>query len=276
MNLSLFPPEERPLRTRLLALMADWKREVARSSVVFREDGKAYSGDEYFCADGFFPYYTRQKTKILFIGREAVGLSGMDYIDVMFNAYKRNSVAGKTLDAHATEARQFYLAYGISRGGAVPYAEVPYASELAKTFGTAEGVSFAFMELSKYSNDAEDANARRDAELMTRFLRDSHLEKRNFPREELSLLDPDVILTMNLWNAGVDAALVEQALGGVRFAGSPEPAISVNALSLNGREVPLFDLWHFSSRKSTERDFYDPVMRAWRGETGRGSGPAGP
>jgi hypothetical protein len=264
MNLSLFPPEERPLRTRLLSLMSDWKREVSHSSVVFREDGKAYSGDEYFCADGFFPYYTRQKPKILIIGREAVGLSGLDYINVMFNAYKQNSVAGKTLDAHATEARQFYLAYGLLHGGAVPYADVPYASELAKTFATAEGISFAFMELSKYSNDAEDANAHRDAALMTRFLQDSHLEKRNFAREELALLDPDVILTMNLWGAGLDNMLLEQALGRVRFLGNPEPAIAVNALSVNGRETPLFDLWHFSSRKSTGRDFYNPVMRAWR------------
>jgi hypothetical protein len=51
--------------------MSDWKREVAQSQVVFREDGKAYSGADYFCADGFFPYYTRQKTKILFISTEA-------------------------------------------------------------------------------------------------------------------------------------------------------------------------------------------------------------
>jgi hypothetical protein len=264
MNVSLFPPDERPLRARLDALMSDWKREVAQSRVVFREDGKAYSGADYFCADGFFPYYTRQKTKILFIGREAVGLSGMDYIDVLYNAYKQNNVGGKTLDAHATEARQFYLAYGILHNGTVPYGEIPYASELAKTFGTADGISFAFMELSKYSNDAEDANRHRDTGLMTRFLQDSHLGKRNFVREELSLLNPEVILTMNLWGAGLDDTLLEQALGKVRSAGSPEPAISVNVLSINGCDIPLFDLWHFASRKNTEQDFYNPVMRAWR------------
>jgi hypothetical protein len=245
--------------------MSDWKREVAQSQVVFREDGKLYSGADYFCADGFFPYYTRQKTKILFIGREAVGMSGMDYIGTLYNAYKENNVGGKTLDAYATEARQFYLAYGLLHNGAVPYREVPYASELAKTFGTANGISFAFMELSKYSNDAEDANRRRDAELMARFLRDSHLEKRNLVREELSLLNPDIILTMNLWGSGIDSALLDQALGTVRFIVNPEPAISVNMLSINGRDVPLFDLWHFASRKNTETDFYNPVMRAWRG-----------
>jgi hypothetical protein len=189
----------------------------------------------------------------------------MDYIEVLYDAYKQNNVGGKTLDAYATEAWQFYLAYGILHNGTVPYREVPYASELAKTFGTANGVSFAFMELSKYSNDAEDANRRRDAELMTRFLRDSHLEKRNFVQEELSLLDPDIILTMNLCEMGIDNALLEQAFGKVRFIGNPEPALSVNMLPINGRDVPLFDLWHFASRKNTETDFYNPVIRAWRG-----------
>jgi hypothetical protein len=264
MNLSFFPSTEHPLRSRLDALMADWKRELAQSKVVFRGDGKEYSGAGYFCADGFFPYYTQQKTRILFIGREAVGLSGLDYIDILYNAYKQNNVGGKTVDAHAAEARQFYLAYGILHKGAVPYSEVPCASELAKIFGTAEGISFAFMELSKYSNDADDANQRRDAELITRFLKDSHLEKRNFVREELALLNPDIILTMNLWGAGIEQSLLELALGKVRFIESPEPAISVNLLPVNGRDVPLIDLWHFSSRKNTEKEFYNPVMRVWR------------
>jgi hypothetical protein len=81
-NTALYPFEERPLCSRLDVLMSDWKREVAQSRVIFREDGKSYSGADYFCADGFFPYYTQQTTKILFIEREAVGLSGMDYIDI--------------------------------------------------------------------------------------------------------------------------------------------------------------------------------------------------
>ncbi|MDR1388479.1 MAG: hypothetical protein LBJ31_00685 [Treponema sp.] len=244
--------------------MVDWQRELAQSKVIFRGDGKEYSGADYFCSDGFFPYYTRQKTKILFIGREAVGLSGLDYIDVLYTAYKQNNVGGKTVNAHATAARQFYLAYGILHGGEIPCGEVPRASELAKTFGTAEGISFAFMELSKYSNDADDAGRRRDAGLMTRFLQDSHLEKRNFVQEELALLEPDIILTMNLWDAGIEQSLVESALGKVCFIESPEPAISVNLLPINGRDVPLIDLWHFSSRKNTEKDFYNPVMRVWR------------
>jgi hypothetical protein len=51
--------------------------------------------------------------------------------------------------------------------------------------------------------------------LITRFLQDSHLHKRNFFTEEISLLAPDIILTMNLWWGGVDSALVETAFSGV-------------------------------------------------------------
>jgi hypothetical protein len=261
MNLSLFPPDERPLRTRLDSLMADWKREVSQSQVVFRGDGKAYSGADYFCADGFFPYYTRQKYKILFLGREAVGMSGCDYIEVLLDAYKKNVVAGKTLDATPFASRMFYLAYGILQDGMVPYGDVPWASELAKTFATEGGVSFAFMELSKYSNDADDANAHRDAVLMTRFLEDSRLEQRNFFQEELSLLNADLIIAMNIFSAGVEQRLLQKALGVPRVVPLHEKDAALYTLPINGRTVPLLDLWHFSSRKSTETDFYNPVMR---------------
>ena len=58
---------------------------------------------------------------------------------------------------------------------------------------------------------------------------------------------------MNLWEAGLDSTLLEQALGKVRHIGNPEPAISVNVLPINGRDIPLFDLWHFPAAKAPKR-----------------------
>lgn len=57
---------------------------------------------------------------------------------------------------------------------------------------------FAVMQLSKYSNDSDEGSIR-NVEMMNRFLEDSELDKRNFFMEELSLLDPDIIITANLW-----------------------------------------------------------------------------
>ncbi len=57
---------------------------------------------------------------------------------------------------------------------------------------------FAVMQLSKYSNDSDEGSIQ-NVEMMNRFLEDSELDKRNFFMEELSLLDPDIIITANLW-----------------------------------------------------------------------------
>jgi hypothetical protein len=191
-------------------------------------------------------------------------MSGCDYIEVLLDAYKKNLVAGKTLDATPFASRMFYLTYGILHDGTVDYSDVPWASELAKTFAAEGGTSFAFMELSKYSNDADDANAHRDAALMTRFLQDSHLEQRNFFEEELSLLDADIVIGMNIFAAGVEQPLLEKALGTPRFVSQHGKDAVFYTISINGRNVPFLDLWHFSSRKSTETNFYNPAMCCWR------------
>jgi hypothetical protein len=257
-----FPLPELSRHSQIIALMADWKRELSRARVLYREDGKLYPGDSYFCSDGFFPHYYAQKYKILFLARETVDLSGMDYIETLFEAYKANNIGGRTLDQHSFHNRMYYLAYGILNDGKIPYGEAPYASELARNFGTKNGISFAFMELSKYSNDNADANAHRDLELMTAFLKDSHLEKRNFIQEELEILDPDIILAANLWGAGLEPSLLELALGDVRLVDDKtSPSAWWRTITINGRERPLIDLYHFSSRKNTETDFYNPVMK---------------
>jgi hypothetical protein len=257
-----FPLFERNPRKHLESLMSGWKRELSKSLVPYREDGRTYPGSEYFCADGFFPWYFSQTPKILFVGRETVQMSGGDYIADCLAAYRQNSIAGVTVNRHAFHSRMMYLAYGILHGCGIAYEDLPRASDIAATFGTREGISFAFMELSKYSNDNEDANSRRDKELMERFLRDSLSAGRNFFREELELLNPDITITMNLWECGVDNTLIEAALGNVAMEDGKtwQPHATVNRIAINGRQVLLIDLNHFSSRKRTKECFYDPVM----------------
>jgi hypothetical protein len=97
---------------------------------------------------------------------------------------------------------------------------------------------------------------------MSAFLRDSHLEKRHFIQEELAILDPDIVLSMNLWNTGLDENLLRLALGNVRITDEKTfgPQAALREITINGKHIPLIDLYHFSSRKNTEADFYNPVM----------------
>ncbi|MDR2509649.1 MAG: hypothetical protein LBC77_03280 [Spirochaetaceae bacterium] len=263
MTEAFFPPSENKKRREICALMNDWKREVSTAQVLYRYDGKYYAGSEYFCADGFYPYYFSQKKRVLFIARETVELSGSDYIPVLLRAYHENNIGGKSVNAALLHARLMYLAYGILQDKKIPYDKLPQASEIAARFGTHEGISFAYMDLSKYSNDNVDAGSHCDTPLMLSFLRDSHLDKRNFVREEIELLEPDVILTMNLWGCGLPADILESALGRITEIDgqSYQPHAALNALTVNGKQTPLIDLFHFASRKSTETAFYEPVMQ---------------
>ena len=63
----------------------------------------------------------------------------------------------------------------------------------------------AFIEVSKYSNDA-DNGAVSDYNLQNRFLEDSELDKRNYFMEELELHhlhEGDMIISNNVFNGGI-------------------------------------------------------------------------
>jgi hypothetical protein len=74
------------------------------------------------------------------------------------------------------------------------------------------------MEMSKYSNDNDD-----DTELTGAFFEHSHLQNRNFFREELSLVDPDLVITMNLWDGKIAGEYLDLALGEAPFIDMPRP-----------------------------------------------------
>jgi hypothetical protein len=183
----------------------------------------------------------------------------------LFAAYKKNIVGDKdkTLNQHSFHKRMLKLTYGILNN-VENYENVPCASKIAETFGTSTGISFAFMNLSKYSNDNPGHYNNRDVNLMNAFLRDSHLKTRNFIQDELSLLDPNIVITMNLWDAGIKKDLLCLALGEVKVVDNNNyKPICYNSITINGKCVPLIDMYHFSSNPEGTEDsnFYNPVMK---------------
>ncbi len=134
---------EQKLHAELSSLLSEWKKIVCTE--------QSYS--ELFVEDGFYPFYTQQPVKILFVGREALGMAGLNYVDVLFDAYKNKTVGEKSLDEYKFHRLLFSIAYGIIRRE-TDWKKIPYASELADNFGTQGGISFAFMNLSKFSNES--------------------------------------------------------------------------------------------------------------------------
>jgi hypothetical protein len=154
--------------------------------------------------------------------------------------------------------RMLLLAYGIQNDGSVPFENID-PQKLCALAGTQNGSSFALMEISKYSNENDDGD-NADTELMKSFFEHSDLEKRNFIKEELSLLNPDIVITMNLWDGKIEDRFLQLALGDVPFIDLPHPSAARRSIMINGRKTPLIDMYHFSARKSDKDDYYDPVM----------------
>ncbi|MDR1252914.1 MAG: hypothetical protein LBK62_12260 [Treponema sp.] len=250
-----YPIDELPQKRRLDGLMADWKKQLAPYRVFFRDDGKLYPAETFFASDGFLPCYFHQNRKVLFIARETRYIAGQDNIEVILKKCRDNP---QGIGMEPVLRRMLFLAYGIQTNGTVPFENID-AQQLCTLVATTGGFSFAFMELSKYSNENDDGG-KADTELMALFFEHSDLQKRNFIQEELALLDPDLVITMNLWDGKIDAGILRLALGDTPFIDCPHPSAARRTITINGRRVPLIDLYHFSARKSDRDDFYRPVM----------------
>ena len=235
-----YPPEELGLKGKIDALMREWKKHC---------DGTpAWKG--YFVSDGFFPYYTKQAVKILFIGRESCGLGGgVNYID--------EYVGMNTPNFHD---RLLYLAYGIINGkcSEQDWLDMPNAGRLDKSLATPppDGFSYAFMNASKIDNHTGKSDL--DKAQFNGFIEDE--ANREFIIEEIKLLDPDIIISANLGDLGFfkyfnDKYGIEEPND--KSLNTPDRFIRY--IALNGKSIPWIDGWHFSAHKNTFECFYKPI-----------------
>lgn len=260
MNKDLYPASEHHLIDQLHSLFSRWRKAVDAEGL------PGLSGD-LLVTDGLYPRYTMQKIRLLFIGRETLEMEGEDYIDVLFSAYKEQRVAGTSLNGHQFHSLMLRLAWAV-QNRLPPWEQVPPASDLAEQLGMEGGFSFAFMNLSKLSNESGSWQA--DRSLISRFIQlscpqpsaqSSAASTRNPPGnlilEEIQLLAPHLIITMNI---GEYFPRIGSFLP-VEYG----PDVSLYQLELpDGRLVPVADTHHFSAPgKSPQRDYYQPLVQLW-------------
>ena len=217
-----YPCFEKGLASKINNLMDEWE--------------KVASGE--FTTDGFYPYYTVQKYRILFIGRESRGLSGCDYIPVLHDAYKINSIDGKHINKDMFHRRLFFIAFGLLNDFP-EWKDVPYPQDITHSFATQDGISFAFMNISKISNEADYypsnwANIQKSKE-------DAITKNRNFLQEEISLLEPDIII-----GSGVDDIHKIVENGQLLLQNQ---WLSLYLLNICSKNVLYFSTYHFTARK---------------------------
>lgn len=237
-------------------------------------------------ADGFYPYYTHQKVKILFIGKESLGLDGMDYIEALFtgilsNDPRRNRRWNEdnpdkppytkvlTNNSDPFHSKMLYLAYGLNNDFC-PYEDMPWASGIGQQlFGKKEGVvwdhtepgiSYAFMNFSKFDNPSETSYVA-DA---TRIQTYSQMVKRseiNWFAKQISLLNPDLIIEMNIGRENADIL----GTAPIEWIEKENENLWVGYLPIEEQKYLILETWHFSRPgKSFNKHFYPSIVDAWK------------
>lgn len=243
-----YPEDERPKLVLLENLFREWHQHFENNeSALVGQDAGA------MVFDGFYPHYFRQAKKLLFIGWETVGMYDSNYIESLHTIYRSETkrVGNRHLDSHRFLYRVTCIAYGILNGFKA-WAEIPNASEIGDTLGDANGLSFAFMNISKMSNETGSTKA--DWPSMTAAIALS-TQPRNFLREEVAILDPAIVITMNLRDEIVDV------IGDYpcQFLHRSDQARSYR-ITINGQNRLLIDTAHFSARgRDDNTDFYVPI-----------------
>ena len=247
-TLAGYTSQEREMNRRLNGLFAEW-RACLKAGAAGRFD------PAWFVTDGFYPRYTEQKKKILFIGREAYGIAGGSYIDELHACYKNNSIGNTSIGQYPFHRRLFYVAWGLTNG-CQPWPEIPAVTALTPGLAEPGGLSFAFMNFSKLSNET-DTPTKLNYPVVEAFLECTQASGGDFFNREIGILEPDLIITMKFWDEWL------YSLGELKTLPSGNDKLGRYFLKVNGRETLLLNGFHFSARNKCDRcDFYDPMVEA--------------
>ena len=235
---SEWPEYEHALLAGIDDLMGRWKASLPEAS------------RECFVADGPYPNYTRQRRRILFIAREAYGGGGWDYLEGFLPRYQGKEPLQER--GGWFHHRLLWVAWGILKRRET-WGDIPGLQALFPHFGKPEaegGFSFAFMNANKLS---DKDNWQTDWGSFGHFVETSAA----FLLEEVALLHPDVIISMNMrWHEAYQKAL------GIRTI---EHVLGNNDVALYRLPdgTPLLDTWHFSAfNKSPDGNIYAPIVQA--------------
>lgn len=214
--------------------------------------------EDFFVTDGFYPYYTYKKKKILFIGREALEIGGLNYMELLYKAYQEKRIGSKTLNQHKFHSTMLYLTYAIERG-VYKWEEIPSADKFISEFAQPKGISNAFMNLSKFSNESGRWAA--DNNLIDSFIEASKKSPINFFATEIDLLAPDIIFGMNFSEERMKC-LGKFEFESPKMYGNNDVCFHI-LTTPSGKTYPYLDCWHFSApNKKTGTDIFNPAIEA--------------
>lgn len=224
-------------------------KQISALYASLTEKMKGFQFENYGINDittyGIFPRYTEQKLKVLYIGREARGLSGYNYIDVLFNAYKAFRVGKSPLNRSTFHRRMLKVAYYLNNPD-TSVEHIPKATEIAESFGTSGGCSFAFMNFSKFSNESKSWNTK------WALLNESNLDH-EFTRKFVEIVSPDLIVSM-----GLRGQL--KKIFNFKDEGNLGSAL-LFSIEEGAKQIDWIDGYHYSAIVTDREDIINPITR---------------
>jgi len=235
--------------------MQDWEKTVSTEEVISKDDNKKHYGNELFYRDGFLPGYYGTDPKVLFIGKESRYTGGLDYIETTIDTFRKQNINQRSLIFY----QRILCMYNVIRNNGIIDENIT-ADQIAKSMVDKKEYGFAIMNISKYSNDS-DTGTRRSKYLMNKFFEDSKLDKTNYIKKELEILDPDLIITAYLWDGTINEEYLDKHFGKTTSLGKNAMVNSVcaatlNSIELNNKSIKLIDTYHFSWWKVNSTDYY--------------------
>ena len=246
------PKEESEMVKRLEVLSQEWVKYIQKST-------NLCGNIELFNMDGFYPFYAKQKPRILFVGREACWMQGKNYITTVCPCIKDDNFNGWTVNQYPFHRRQFYIAYGIirffSEGEFPDWDNVPWASEMAKNIfgringeltGTLDSISWAFINLSKFSNET-GAYQTDYTNRYWPFVNDE--QNCAYLKEQINILRPQLIVGAN----------VEELVEILGYCKCDNSVANCFYYAPENKLPPFLNCFHFAAFKSDRDGFYVPV-----------------
>ncbi len=232
-------------------LLDDWEKVIQKNNPALAP---------LFTRDGAFPGYSSTYPKVLFIGRESRYADTGDRITsdiAWFKSLKPGEGMGNYWNRIIT------IVYLIRTGRQYSPGHTPNPRTIIDQMRATGNYGFAIMNISKYLNPEEEKSGTSNFNLINQFLADSDLSQRNFIREEIEALAPDIIITANLWGCKIkkkylDLIFPPQDLGTPVFDRTKNACLQ--DLRLNGRTIKRIDTYHFSAVGNDQELFYDPIM----------------
>ena len=232
-------------------LLDDWEKIIQKNNPELAS---------LFTRDGAFPGSSSAYPKVLFIGRESRYADTGDRITsdiAWFKKLKPGEGMGNYWNRIIT------IVYLIQTGQKYSPVQTPSPRAIIDQMRATGNYGFAIMNISKYLNPEEEKSGTSNFNLINQFLADSDLPQRNFVREEIEALAPDIIITANLWGCKIkkkylDLIFPPQDLGAPVFDRTKNACLQ--NFRLNGRTIKRIDTYHFSAVGNDQELFYDPIM----------------